>query len=244
MARYKLGANLTAPRPRLKLEDYLHALPTPPAVFGHQQIVSEWGMLGNDQVGDCVIAGGMHETMLWTLLGDAPDAEFSTQLALDTYGAIAGYDPGDPSTDQGTDPDAAAKYRRKTGLTDTAGIVHRIAAYVAVKPEHVPVATWLFGAVGVCVQVPASAMDQFDRGEPWDVVEGSQIEGGHYVPCVGRANGNFLVVTWGRVQPVTPAFMDRYCDYALAYLSEEMLTGGKSPENLDINQLRADLAAV
>ena len=52
-------------------------LPTPPAEFGHDAVIGDWEMLGNDTVGDCVIAGALHETMLWTANGSA-EATVST----------------------------------------------------------------------------------------------------------------------------------------------------------------------
>jgi len=86
-------------------------------------------------------------------------------------------------------------------------------------------------------------MDQFNAGKPWDVVPGSTIEGGHYVPLVAHRE-NLEVVTWGRVQQMTPAFLERYNDESIVYLSPEMLTAGKSPEGFNLVQLQADLAAL
>ena len=89
---------------------------------------------------------------------------------------------------------AAASYRRKTGVIDTKGKRHKIVAYLALTKgnldQHVS-AAYLFGAVGVGIQFPASAMDQFNAGKPWDVVSGAKIEGGHYIPLVGRYNPQF-----------------------------------------------------
>jgi hypothetical protein len=54
---------------KLKLASYISTsqLPTPPTNFGWDYLVkpTAWGMLGNDSVGDRVIAGGLHETLLW-----------------------------------------------------------------------------------------------------------------------------------------------------------------------------------
>jgi hypothetical protein len=103
----------------------------------------------------------------------------------------------------------------------------------------------IFSAVGAGLQLPDSAQDQFQNGQPWSPVPGSQIEGGHYVSGVGRnADGNFVVVTWGALQEMTPAFYQRYNDESLAYLSEEFLTAGVSPEGFNLQQLQADLAAL
>ena len=229
-----------------KLSRYfnLAALPTPPAVFGHASAVNYWGVMGNDQYGDCVLAGGAHETMLWTAEASVI-APFNDTCVLSDYSAITGFNPNDPATDQGTDMQAAASYRRTTGLLDANNLRHKVDAYVA--PEvgnlnEILAAAYLFGAVGIGFQFPSSAMKQFDTGQPWSVVAGDTIEGGHYVPCVGRAvSGNLVIVTWGRTQEMTPEFFTAYNDESVAYLSLEFLKNNVSPENFALATLQADL---
>ncbi len=232
----------------LKLASYLvpTQLPTPPAQFGHDSQVGMWQMLGNDTVGDCVIAGALHETMLWTSIGSTV-IPVSTSAAITNYSAITGYVPGDPSTDRGTDVAVAASYRRHTGIVDAAGKRHKVGAYLAITPGDVQqhlVALYLFGAVGIGIRFPQSAMDQFNNGQPWDVVPGSPIEGGHYIPAVARRGGQTVIVTWGREQPMTDAFLQTYNDESYAYVSAEYLKAGKSPEGFNLAQLKTDLAAV
>lgn len=233
-----------------KLSAYLDTskLPTVPAVFGHQGLLgNNIGMLGNDQYGDCVWAGAGHETMLWTDLGGHP-ATFTDRSVLSDYARVTGFDPNDPSTDRGTDMEQAAKFRRKTGVIDHAGHRHQVAAYLAIDAgdvDSIATAAYLFGAVGIGIEFPGSAMDQFNAGEPWSVVKGAEVEGGHYVPIVGRLeNGNLDAITWGRLQEVEPAFLEKYNDEVIVYLSHEFLTHGKSPEFLDADQLLADLRAL
>src|SRR5215467_11854274 len=109
---------------QLKLSDFadLAKLPTPPRVFGHG-LDLVFGMLANNSVGDCVIAGGMHEEMAWgSEVRQVPP--FTAQVAVDEYSEITGYVPGNPLTDLGTDMGVAAKYRRVTGLKDANGVRH------------------------------------------------------------------------------------------------------------------------
>jgi hypothetical protein len=223
------------------------ALPTPPAVFGHQALVSDYGILGNNQYGDCVLAGGDHEEMLWNAEAGVAVA-FTDANALSDYTALTGFNPADPATDQGTDMQAAASYRRTTGLIDANGVRHKVDAYVAPAVGDVNelmAATYLFGAVGFGFQFPASAMTQFNAGQPWSVVPGSPIEGGHYCPCVGRAaSGNLVVVTWGALQEMTPEFAATFNDESVCYLSLEALKNSISPENFDLATLQADLNAL
>jgi hypothetical protein len=151
----------------------------------------------------------------------------------------------DPSTDQGTDMTEAASYRRKTGVMSADGKRHKTLAYLAVKRTNLKTAAYLFGAIGVGIQFPASAMDQFNAGQPWSYVPFSKIEGGHYVPLVGFDGKYFLVITWGKIQRVTPAFLARYCDEAIAYVSaERLLADGKTLDGFNLTQLLTDLRSL
>lgn len=247
----KLGKRPASSDPRdLKFATYLDAtvLPTPPAKFGHQDAfpAAGWGMLGNDQYGDCVWAGAAHETMVFDKLGGTSVA-FDPHAVLSDYSACTGFNPNDPNSDQGTDMRKAAGYRRSTGVIDRAGKRHKIAAYISLTPggiTHTLQAAYLFEAVGIGIQFPSTAMDQFNAHKPWDVVAGAKIEGGHYVPLLGADATYLYVVTWGQVQRMTHRFFTKYCDEALVYLTQEDLRGGKSVEGFDLAQLRSDLSAL
>jgi hypothetical protein len=122
-----------------------------------------------------------------------------------------------------------------------------VKAYLALSPGNVDqlmLAMYLFGAVGIGFKFPDSAMAQFDAGKPWDVVPGPAPTDGHYVPGLGRdSNGNIIVVTWGKVQLMTPKFYKKYCDEVVAYVSEEMLVPPTqvSLEGFKLDQLVKDL---
>lgn len=221
-------------------------LPKPPTVFGNHTLIRDWGMFGNDTYSDCVFAGAAHETMLWLAQVGTP-RQFSTANALSDYAAVTGFNPAKPDTDQGTDMQQAASYRQKTGVIDAGGIRHKIDAYVALEPvaEQVALAAYLTGAVGIGLRMPDTADGQFDRGEPWDVVRGVRGTNGHYVPVVGRNSaGNFIVVTWGRLQAMTPDFLSAFMDEGIAYLSRERLKNEISPEGFNYAALQSDLDAL
>jgi len=220
-----------------KLANYLNlsALPTPPSKYGHQALVIDWeGMLGNDQYGDCVFAGAAHETILWGKEG-GKNVTFSTQSVLSDYSVVTGFNPNDPNSDQGTDMQVAASYRRKTGVKDQNGTRHKVDAYLAIaagNEAEIKQAVYLFSNVGIGFQFPASAMAQFNAGKNWTIVSGSKIEGGHYVPVVGYDGRYLYVVTWGKLQKMSWGFFRKYCDEAVVYLSSEMLVAGKIARGL------------
>ena len=127
---FKTGKLPATKDPRdLKLARYLNvaALPKHPAEFGHDGSVASWGMLGNDQFGDCVFAGAAHETMLWNKIAGR-DVAFNDDAVLADYSAVTGFNRNDPATDQGTNVRDALNFRRKTGSLDAAGVRHKIGA--------------------------------------------------------------------------------------------------------------------
>lgn len=224
-------------------------LPKVPKHFGHIDDQIIWGVLGNDSVGNCVIAGAAHETMVYEYAVGRPMAPFTPENIIQQYSLLTGYDPSDPKTDLGTDAFAAAKWRQETGITDFVGNVHKITAFMGLKVGNLTelkLATYLFGACGLGIQLPNSAMDQFDNEEIWDVDLTSDIAGGHYVPVVGvNSRGNFVCVTWGRLQAMTPAFVSKYMDEGIAYYSSEYLNSkGATREGFNESQLLEDLAAL
>jgi hypothetical protein len=225
----------------LKFKDYATVLPTPPVTFGHQNIVPSYGMLGNDQYGDCVIAGSMHETMLWTMEGST-EALFTDSGAISQYNSICG------AGDQGCDVRTVLGYRQKTGLTDSGSKKHKIGAYVALDQTNIneiQEAIYIFNAIGIGIQFPDYAMTQFDNGKPWEIQSGGTIEGGHYVPILGYDGAYFYCITWGQIQKMSYAFFKKYCDEAWCILSTEMLNNnGLTPEGFNNTQLNADLQAI
>jgi hypothetical protein len=253
VANFKLGKAPAAPRPTdFKFSEFASsiALPSVPSRFGHGSAYSDWKMLGNDRYGDCVWAGAAHEHMLINKVVHHTDVPFDDNSVLGDYSAATGFDPNDPSTDNGTDVHLALSYRRKTGIADSNGQRHTIGAYVALDPkswDHLEQATYIFGAVGIGIQFPSSAMDQFNAGEPWDVVAGSQIEGGHYVPTVGSVASadQVTVLTWGKHQAMTKAFYEEYNDEAWVYITnEELRSDGKGLHGFDVGKLNSYLSAL
>lgn len=225
-------------------------LPKHPARFGHEKAVEAdgWGMLANDKHGDCVFAGAAHEHMLWERAGGALNpAPFRAADVLSDYGAVTGFDPKTGDNDNGTIVREAMSYRRRVGVLDGRGQRHKIGAYLALEPgnwDHLLEAVYLFGAVGIGIEFPASAMDQFNRGAPWDVVSGSRVEGGHYIPLVAKRD-RLVCVTWGKTQEMTKRFYVKYCDEAWALVSPELLNAsGETPEGLDLAELNAALRSL
>ncbi|MFD4442533.1 hypothetical protein ACFWPK_22460 [Nocardia sp. NPDC058519] len=218
-----------------------------PADFGYDHTIADYPMLGADELAVSVWAGAAHETLLWAReAGD--DVEFDADTIASDYAACTGYDKSQPETDRGTDLQAAASYRRRAGIVDTAGRRHRIGAYVSITPgdpDELAAAAYIFGAVGVGWRLPAYAVEDISAGRPWDVRHGMPpLAGGHYTPVVARRGGFFYAITHGRAQEFTERFYRRYCDEAIAYLPPDLLgAGAANAPGLDIDRLVRDMKA-
>jgi hypothetical protein len=224
-------------------------LPTPPAQFGQDSVFRPrgWGMLGNDQWGNCAWAGAAHETMVTTLVGGYPTG-FTPEGVMADYAAATDFDPnaGPPGynpTDRGTNVRTMLNYRRRRGIVDVFGTRHRIGAYVKLDEcnlEEIWQALYVFQVVGIGLEFPSSAAAQFAGEQPWDVVPGATIEGGHYVSLIAKRE-NLEVVTWGAIQEMTIPFFEEYCDEAWAFLSPDVLVSGYDINGFSAAQLRRDL---
>lgn len=174
-------------------------MPKPPAIFGYAHLLpTDIGMDGNDAEGCCAPCAAAHGFMILDLIAGRKLPPFSTKSVLKLYSEVAGYIPGDPSTDQGTDYRTMLNYLRKTGMKDDAGKVHKIGAFALIEKANLTEldeALYLFGHVFIGVDLPDSAQTQFGDGKPWTVVKGSKIDGGHAIGGIQKVSATEYLFT-------------------------------------------------
>ena len=254
MVTFRPGVKPNDPRrPRLYFSMSVRPGTVAPASVDYYSQLPYIGMLGNDDWGDCVEAGDGHVTQQQTFLGQGNEILISDAEVLSAYSQITGFNPnagppGDNPTDQGTEIQAGLDWLRKTGFGG-----HKIAAFAQLDPTNmneVKLAVSEFGAVSIGLAFPESAMDQFNAGQPWDVVKGSPIEGGHCVIVAGYDATYLYVYTWGAVQKMTYAFWNEYVagngGEAWAVVSQDWVnaTTGKDIAGVDLQTLGTQYAAL
>lgn len=234
-------------RPQLRARGFLdtNLLPDPPEQVDNFSRVPSWPMYGNDEWGDCVFAGIGHHEQQISLYGQGAEVRVTNSDVLGGYSQVTGFNPSDPSTDQGTYVQDAMGWWRRAGIAG-----HQIVAYASVDPSDLRLIRQcinLFGAVGVGFNFPRSAMAQFNTGQSWDVVAGSPIDGGHYVIAGAYGPDWWDNITWARRQRMTTRFWAKYVDEVWLVIDDEMadkLTGRSGFAGVDLYALGQDFAAL
>lgn len=257
-APFKLGRNRPEPQPTAPLAfgDYLTAaaLPAPPpsVFYGPKAapVLSE--MLGNDQVGNCVEAGMLHAVGVWEDNAGRPTT-FTTAQAIALYSAITGYDPKDPSTDQGTDEITAFKFWQRAGIVNGQ---HKILGWAKVdglNKAEVMTALWLFENLVFGVELPDAWVNPFPSSNNfiWDAAGAPNPQQGHCFVGHGYTAQGVRIATWGMRGLLTWAAVEKYATtmgsgelYAVLSADALATATGKAPNGFDAAQLAADLQAI
>ena len=238
-------------RPSLKLSPAAAVLPAPP-------VSSDWlspvpvaslGMQGNDDWGDCTCAGVAHKRIGDCFVNQGVTLSVATAQTLALYSAVTGFNPnagapGSNPTDNGAMCQDVLEYWQEHGF-----LGEKIVAFAKVdlgNITEVKQAIAVFGQIYTGFNFPGSAMDQFNAGQPWDVVKGASIEGGHCV-TIGAYDATYLAcVTWGAVQKLTWAFLKEYFDEAWVIVTQDMINAASGDDvlRLSLFQLGQDFAVL
>lgn len=246
MSELKLGKKAPVAHPRtLKLSNYLTGavLPPPPQKTAWEYAIADdkWEMLGNDAVGDCVIAAMLHYIMAATA-HTRKAAMFNTRQAIQLYSAITGYNPADPSTDQGTVMTDAFSYWQSIGLFG-----HKILGWAAIDHtdlNEIKQGINLFGGVLVGTAITESMMAQAQAEEAWNPPYLGAVLGGHAIPWLGYGKLGQTCITWGARLQMSPRAIEEV-DEAYVVITEDWLDAqGKSPSGLNMDALEADLRTI
>ena len=228
----------------LALGDYLTpALPPPPPAADWTKGIASWGMMLNDKLGCCTIAGAAHAVQVWSAnagkMRTLPDATVKKY-----YEKWDGYVPGKPNTDSGGIELDVLNDWQKHGLAG-----NQLFAFADPKPANltqIRQSIALFGGVYIGLALPLTAQTQ----QVWDVAPkgGAKAKpgswGGHCVFVPKYDKTGFTCITWGGLKTMTLAFWKKYCDEAHTLFGKNWLTDKGSPAGFNQAQLEADLKAI
>jgi hypothetical protein len=245
LSTMKLGRKAVKTDTRtLALARYLApGLPPPPPAADWTKGIDSWGMMLNDTLGDCTIAGVAHAIQVFTAntgsMVTVPDSTIESY-----YEQWDGYVPGNPSTDSGGCELDVLNDWRQQGFAGNSLLA--FADPQAANLDEVRQSIALFGGVYIGLSLPITAQTQ----DTWDVVRHGGAStapgswGGHCVFVPKYDETSFTCITWGQLKTMTVAFWKKYCDEAYALLAPCWLTANGSPSGFDLAQLQTDLNAI
>lgn len=230
----------------LKMAAYLTpSLPIPPASVDWTNGVTDYGMMLNNSLGCCTIAGCGHAIQVWSkATGNEVTVPDSDILA--NYEAWDGYNPNNPNTDSGGIELDVLNNWQKNGFFGH--ILNAFAVVNVSNIQEVQQAINLFGGLYIGINLPVTAQTQ----TVWDS-EYSQTNvnsypgswGGHCVYVVGYDQSGITCITWGELKKMTYAFWSEYVDEAYALIGQDFLNNsGVDSQGFNIAQLKTDLALI
>lgn len=219
----------------LRLADFIDwtQLPAYPATFKDSDKIADWKMLGNDSHGDCVMAGDMHQEMLWSVLAGTP-LQVNEQQLIQTYTQLSGGDNGLVILDY-------LRWRRKNPVAGA----RKMLGFAAVNWRdlaELSVATSMFHGVLRGILLPKTAQMQTGPTRVWDTVSLSGVGapgswGGHLTFEPDYDAARVGEITWGFVQPASRQFMANYCDECYVVVPNYDLPGFKRQDFIDALKL-------
>jgi hypothetical protein len=246
-----------APRargPRLSLKNYLDESQLPEVAnvdfSTHAKGLAD--VLGNDELGDCTSAGVLHA--LETILGVAgTPASFTREEAIHFYSLSTGYDPSDPSTDQGGDEISVLDFAAEHGI-DGKGL-HQIAGSILVDACNKTELRWCIANLANIyygVALPDSYVNPFPAGNGFVWGPGTpNPNNGHCFIAYGMNDEGSLIDTWGELGVFTYEAQTKLATNAgggeaHALVTRDLLSaaGQKSPGGFAWQDLLSDLAKI
>ena len=226
----------------LQLENY-YSFPDPPEERIWSDKVSKYGMMVNNRLGDCGIAGPAHMIQAWTA-NENKEVIISDEDIIKTYSIISGYDPKTGLNDNGVCLLDVLKYWRTTGIAG-----HKIGAFMAVNPRNirmVKVGINEFGGTLNGIALPISAQGQ----SRWDIpasFSGNGAPGSWGRHCTTSPDylksGDFVHITWGMRLPSSEKFDIVYTDEKYVILSPDFINDKKlSPANFNWDKMQEDMS--
>jgi hypothetical protein len=242
-------------KPRLYVDDFL-ATPlksgnfAPPAVefpdWG-TMVGDLWQMDMNSQLGTCGIAGmDNYQIALAVYSGQTP-TPWGPVIAQQLYEELGGYVPGEPSTDNGTNLQDNLQFWRNNPIN-----AKEILAFGALRPgswfrpERV-YAMAAFGPLYNGYNFPESAETQFQNGDPFVVVPGSQTAGGHCMIEAAELNtvDSPRPVTWAKMWSMTRGWLMTCTTESWVIIDEEAIErNGSNQYGWDMTGMNEALAGL
>lgn len=200
---------------------------------------TSFGVMANDNLGDCTAAAIGHLYQIWTKNAYHEWTPTDSQV-VSFYSESTGYDPSKPDTDQGGVETDVLNVLQKEGFCGRTIVGHASVDFK--NRDAVKQAIYLAGGAYLGIQLPIKAQSQ----DIWNVPAFSWIDpknkpgswGGHAVCAVAYDDLYITFITWGGLKKATWPWFEKYADEAWVILAAAWVRNNKSPGGFDVPALQ------
>lgn len=209
------------------------SLPKPPSTVG-VPAVSDWGMLANDVVGDCGVAGLEHGFMACASITGESEPQATGDQAKSYYFTYTG------GQDSGVVLSQYLAYVRRTGYFGRS--VDSFAHFAVHDVPTLQTVVWLYGFAYTGIAVTQSMQEAYAAHQPWTTqLLDEPVIGGHCIPIVAYSENYLYAITWGGVQQISYPAWHAISTEAWAVIPGELVAQSGDGRGVDLASLRADL---
>jgi hypothetical protein len=224
------------------------AIPAHPASVDHFNAISDWGLYGNDQYGNCGPTSVANQRKLITRYLGAAEHSPSQDDVFALYKASGNpaFDPKDPGGpgDAGVDMQTMCEALVAAGIGGVKAL--GFAKVDVSNVDEVRAAIAAFGSVLFGVDLETAQQAQTDRGL-WDYSRsaewgGHAILGGRYTSA--KTGEDLAVVTWAEVVGLTDLFEQHQVQEAWLVIWPEHIGSAEFQAGVDMAALARDYFAL
>jgi hypothetical protein len=219
--------------------DYLKAMP------------ANFGMMLNDQLGDCTCAAYYHARQVWSFNAQGNEVTEPDQDVEQLYVEACGYNPKAGGEGPGGNEQHVLTFLLNTGapIGSKGNARDKILGFVEVDPRNLDDVKRTIADCGVAYigfKVPQNIMPT--AGEPpktWTVDPSARIVGLHAVVLPAYDSSGATVISWGSLYGMTWQFFSTYVDEVYAIADPAWVTAkGSTPGGLTVPELEAQMQAL
>jgi len=244
----QLGRRHPKNAPALRAGTFLRkgAVPTAPQAIDNFTEVSDWGLYGNDQFGDCGPTSVANQRKLITRYLGGTEESPTQDDVFDLYRRSGNpeFDPKTGAGDDGVDMQTMLEAVHADGIGSTRCLGFAKVDVTDLAEVRASIAT--FGSLLLGVDLETAQETQTDR-RLWDYRQSSEW-GGHAVLAgrytSARTGDDVGVVTWAEVVGTTDEFWERQVEEAWLVIWPEHLGTVEFLTGVDVAALAAEYEAL
>lgn len=224
-------------------------VPAPITVDWTTGMNPSFGMMLNDQLGDCTCAAVYHALQVWSFNALKKEDTEPDSAVGQLYEEACGWDGKMPpdNTDQGGVEQDVLTYLLNTGAPLSSSLRNKLLAFFEVDPRNlddVRRVIYECGGIYIGFNVPDTI---WSDGNLWHTTTSQNIIGGHAVwcPAASLSKSTIGAMSWGSRYDMSFDFWNTYVDECYALVDPSWVANtGMTPLGMSVADLEAAMQAL